>query len=73
MGLRAGQRSDWGTLDPAFSACALGVEQSPIDLTGGRSVDPAPIEFDYRRARVAVENTGRTIQVNPEPTASAPP
>ena len=57
----------WGTLDPAFSACAVGVEQSPIDLTGGRSVDPAPIEFDYRRARVAVENTGHTIQVNPEP------
>ena len=31
--------SRWGTLDPAFSACDLGKEQSPIDLIGGRRVD----------------------------------
>ena len=57
----------WGTLDPAFKTCELGEEQSPIDLTGGRSVHLAPVEFDYRRTRVAVENTGHTIQVNPDP------
>lgn len=54
----------WGSLDPAFAACALGEAQSPIDLTGGRSAGLAPIEFDYRPARIAVENTGHTIQVN---------
>ena len=57
----------WGTLDRAFCACALGTEQSPIDLTGGRRAEPAPVEFDYRRSRVEVENTGHTIQMNPEP------
>ena len=57
----------WGTLDPAYSACALGREQSPIDLTGGCEADLSPVEFDYRRTRVAIENTGRTIQVNPDP------
>lgn len=57
----------WGTLDPAFQACDLGEEQSPIDLTGGRSAVLEAVEFDYRRTRVAIENTGRTIQVNPEP------
>ena len=57
----------WGTLDPAFGACALGREQSPIDLAGGRSADLTPVEFDYRPSRIAVENTGRTIQVNPDP------
>lgn len=57
----------WGTLEPAFSACALGREQSPVDLTGGRRTELAPIEFDYGRARMEVENTGHTIQMNPEP------
>jgi len=57
----------WGTLDPAFDSCDLGKEQSPIDLTGGQRVDLTPIEFDYRRTRAAIENTGHTIQVNPEP------
>ncbi len=57
----------WETLDPTFSACALGEEQSPIDLTAGRSPDPISIEFDYRRTRIVVENTGHTIQVNPDP------
>ena len=56
----------WGKLDRAFSVCALGTEQSPIDLTGGRSVDPLPMEFDYGRTRIAVENTGHTIQMKPE-------
>lgn len=57
----------WGTLDPTFGVCALGTEQSPIDLTGGRPAGPAPVEFDYRRSRIEVENTGHTIQMNPEP------
>ena len=57
----------WGTLDRAFCLCALGTEQSPIDLTGGRRVELAPIRFDYRRSRIEVENTGHTIQMNPEP------
>lgn len=57
----------WGELDPAFNACGGGEEQSPVDLTAGRRAGPIPIEFDYRRTRVAVENNGHTIQVNPDP------
>ena len=56
----------WGTLDPAFSACALGREQSPIDLTGGRRAEMGPVEFDYGRTRIAVGNTGHTIEMTPE-------
>lgn len=56
----------WGTLDPAFRTCACGAEQSPIDLSGG-TVDVAPVEFDYRRTRLAIENTGHTIQVAADP------
>ena len=57
----------WGRLDAAYSACALGAEQSPIDLTGGRRADLPPLEFDYRRAGATIENTGHSIQVNPAP------
>ncbi len=57
----------WGTLDPAFSVCALGKAQSPIDLTGGQWADLTPIKFDYGRTRIVVENTGHTIQMTPEP------
>ena len=57
----------WGSLDPAFAACALGREQSPIDLAGARPADLPPIGFDYRAGRVAVANTGHTIQVDTGP------
>lgn len=57
----------WGTLDPGFSTCASGAEQSPIDLTDARTADPAPVEFHYRRTPIAIENNGHTIQVNPDP------
>ena len=57
----------WGSLDAAFIACASGDEQSPINLTAGQTAELAPIEFDYRRTRFAIENTGHTIQVNPNP------
>ena len=57
----------WGTLDPAFGACAAGGEQSPIDLTGGQPADLRPVEFDYRQTRIGIENNGHTIQVNSDP------
>lgn len=57
----------WGALDPAFADCALGREQSPIDLAGARRADLAPLGFDYRRSRVVLENTGHTVQANPDP------
>ena len=58
--------ASWSSLDPGFALCALGKEQSPIDLAGGRRAALDPVRFDYRRARVSVENTGHTVQANPE-------
>ena len=57
----------WAELDAAFQTCALGREQSPIDLVGDLRADLTPVDFDYRQTRAAVENTGRTIQATPEP------
>ncbi len=57
----------WGSLDPGFHLCAHGREQSPVDLAGAREAQLAPPGLAYGQARVTVEDTGRTIQVNPEP------
>ena len=54
----------WGSLDQAFSACADGTEQSPINLVSGAAGDHPAIEFDYGRHRGTVVNNGSTIQVN---------
>ena len=67
--IRWGYRGDigpahWGSLDPAFAACARGSEQSPINLTGARSRSQPPIEFDYGPRAAEIVNTGHTIQVN---------
>ena len=37
----------WASLDPAFSNCAEGRRQSPIDLTGYADAPGEPLAFDY--------------------------
>jgi carbonic anhydrase len=56
----------WGKLDPSYSACSKGHEQSPIDIRNAR-LDKAlqPIEFHYIAGSVTLENTGHTIRVIP--------
>ena len=57
----------WGRLRPEYGDCANGSEQSPIDLRDWENAELAPVDYDYGRARISVENTGRTIKFNPEP------
>jgi carbonic anhydrase len=56
----------WGKLDPSYSACSKGHEQSPIDIRNAR-LDKAlqPLEFHYIAGSVTLENTGHTIRVIP--------
>jgi len=57
----------WGQISPEFESCAVGRNQSPINLS---SVDnnlrpkSAEIEFDYQSSEVEVVNNGHTIVVN---------
>lgn len=58
----------WGKLDPAYSACSKGHEQSPIDIRGAHlNKSLQPIEFHYIAGAVTIENTGNmmTIHVGP--------
>ena len=54
----------WGSLKPAYSVCASGKNQSPINLTGFIEADLTPIEFNYLAGGHEVVNNGHTIQVN---------
>jgi carbonic anhydrase len=59
---------EWGKLDPAYKACSQGHEQSPIDIRGAHlNKALQPIEFHYLAGPVALEHTGNTIRVYPDP------
>lgn len=57
----------WGDLSTEFSACNLGQEQSPIDLSQPVQANLGPIVIDYQRVPLRIMNNGHTIQVNVDP------
>jgi carbonic anhydrase len=59
--------TEWGKINPAWSMCAKGERQSPIDIHDGIRVDLESIAFDYKASRFAVVDNGHTIQVNMGP------
>ena len=57
----------WSDLSADFRACALGTQQSPIDLIGAIKADPGSLVIDYQKMPLRVWNNGHTIQVNTPP------
>ncbi|MDE2598910.1 MAG: carbonic anhydrase family protein [Rhodocyclaceae bacterium] len=55
----------WGELDPAFTTCKHGKEQSPINITATKkSAKLKPIAFNYKAGAAEIVNNGHTIQIN---------
>lgn len=55
--------SEWPKLDPAYSACGAGTQQSPLDLDAGvQSILPR-IRVRWQTAKSTIWNNGHTIQV----------
>jgi len=62
-----GDAAHWAELDPGFTTCKLGKNQSPIDLHTkdiAKSADAKPIAFAYAAGPGEVVNNGHTIQIN---------
>jgi carbonic anhydrase len=57
----------WGKLDPAYSSCALGRTQSPIDVKNAKPSDLPALKIDYHAVPLNIIDNGHTIQVNYAP------
>jgi carbonic anhydrase len=56
--------ANWSKLDPKNVMCALGKNQSPIDLANFVEADLKPLKLDYKAGASEIVNNGHTIQVN---------
>lgn len=54
----------WDELNKEYSACKLGREQSPINISAAVKADLPAIHFAYRPSGLRIVNNGHTIQVN---------
>jgi len=54
----------WGGLERAFSICATGDQESPVDLRDGIPARAAPVRLDWKGGKFTVENNGHTIEAN---------
>lgn len=62
---------DWGAHNPADRACAIGAEQSPIDLTGAVRADIHAPTLAWKKQAFKIVNNGHTIQANAAPGSFA--
>jgi carbonic anhydrase len=54
----------WGDMEPEFSECKLGKEQSPIDIRDAKVGKLPALDFNYTASGAEVVNNGHTVQVN---------
>jgi carbonic anhydrase len=59
-----GAPAHWGDIDPRFTTCKNGVNQSPIDLTGFTESELPAITFNYQLTSSDILNNGHAIQAN---------
>ena len=58
----------WGALDPEYSACNAGHEQSPVDITTTTKAALPALRFSYKNGPVRLINNGYTaVRVNYPP------
>jgi carbonic anhydrase len=55
---------NWSKLDPKFTLCAIGRNQSPIDVDGLIEAELKPLGFAYRAGATGIVNNGHTVQVD---------
>jgi carbonic anhydrase len=67
----AGGPENWGQLSPEFRVCALGFEQTPIDITAGIRSQLVGIAPMFQAMPLKLLNNGHTIQVNCAPGSAS--
>ena len=59
--------SYWGSLSEEYRTCALGDQQSPIDITDYTFCDGPPVGFHYSGVAIAARNNGHTVYLDYQP------
>ena len=54
----------WGEIKPEFKSCAIGIQQSPINLAKPVHAELSKLTVDWKPFPLTVTNNGHTIQVN---------
>ncbi len=54
----------WGELKPDFKSCAIGMQQSPINLAQPTHADLSKLDIEWSEVPLTVVNNGHTIQVS---------
>ncbi|MGH9645146.1 MAG: carbonic anhydrase family protein, partial [Terriglobales bacterium] len=58
----------WGDLDPEYSVCKTGREQSPIDIQDAKKAELPALRFEYKSGPLKIINNGYTaVRVNYAP------
>lgn len=57
----------WGSLSHDYEACAVGLQQSPIDIPSTAPVNTAAITIKYSPTALNMLNNGHTVQANIDP------
>ena len=57
----------WGELSPDFKTCKIGLEQTPLDISGTIKAQLGAVAIAYKPMPLRILNNGHTIQVNAEP------
>lgn len=57
----------WRELNPAYSTCATGTEQSPINIRDPKVQTLPVIHFDYKDTPLDIIDNGHSVQVNYAP------
>ncbi len=58
---------NWGSLSEEYAACAIGKQQSPIDITGYVERDAEPLSFSYGTNADEVRNDGKAVHFDYAP------
>jgi carbonic anhydrase len=54
----------WGDLDAASKVCAIGAQQSPIDIVAPIKSQLPPLKISWGKSADTIVNNGHTIQLN---------
>ena len=57
----------WAELSTEYTACGIGVHQSPIDIGDPVAAELPPLSYDYQSRGTSVVNNGHTLQINAAP------